>query len=427
VYVYRTHDYGKTWTKIVDGLPVNQPGGSFARVVRGDTRRAGLLFAGTESGMRVSFDDGDHWQSLMQNLPPTSYRDIAIKDNDLVVATFGRGFYALDDYSMLRQVAPAIASEPAHLFKPGDAVRVRRNVGADTPFPPEVPHALNPDEGVIIDYWLAQAPSRDITLDVLDSSGAVVRHMSSAPTAPVAEAARPPHPNFWVALPMPLTKAAGENRTHWDLRFDEPPAFSHSFEINANPGLTLPSPEGPLALPGVYTLKLTVDGRSYTQTVTVRPDPHSPASVAALRAQHALQMRIYEGLKASYAGHEMAVALKAALGGDAPELAAKLDTIARGDGGRGQGFFGGAPATPSFRGINGSLASDLTAQDLGDLAPTAATLASFASRCKQLETVVAAWERLRTTELTAFNRVLTTRGRAAVARPAEVLRAPKCM
>ena len=153
----RTHDYGKTWTRIVDGLATNQPSGSFARVVRNDPKKRGLLFAGTESGMYVSFDDGDHWQTLMQNLPTTSYRDIAIKDNDLVVATYGRGFWVIDDYSMLRQIAPAIASEPAHLFKPGDAVRIRRNVGADTPFPPEVPHALNPLDGAIIDYWLARA------------------------------------------------------------------------------------------------------------------------------------------------------------------------------------------------------------------------------------------------------------------------------
>src|SRR5262249_41922228 len=165
-YVYRTRDSGKSWTRIVDGLATNQPSGSFARVVRNDTKRKGLLFLGTESNVYASFDDGDHWQPLQQNLPTTSYRDIKIKDNDLVVATQGRGFWVLDDYSMLRQIAPAIASEASHLFKPGDAVRVRRNVGADTPFPPEVPHALNPIEGVAIDYWLASAPPETITLDV---------------------------------------------------------------------------------------------------------------------------------------------------------------------------------------------------------------------------------------------------------------------
>src|SRR5205823_1530078 len=148
----------------------------------------GLLFLGTESGMFVSFDDGDHWQTLGQGLPTTSYRDLVVKDNDLVACTYGRGFWVLDDISALRQITPQIANESAHLFKPGDAVRMRRNVGADTPFPPEVPHALNPMEGAIVDYWLKDSPSRDFTIDVLDSAGTVIRHMSSVPEAPVPEA-----------------------------------------------------------------------------------------------------------------------------------------------------------------------------------------------------------------------------------------------
>ena len=443
-YVYRTHDYGKTWTRIVDGLATNQPSGSFARVIRNDTKKKGLLFAGTESGMYVSFDDGDHWQSLMQNLPTTSYRDIAIKDNDLVVATYGRGFWAIDDYSMLRQVSSTIASETSHLFKPGDAMRVRRNVGADTPFPPEFPHALNPIEGVALDYWLASTPSREITLDVLDSSGALVRHLSSAPIAPVTEAARPPHPNFWVATPTPLQTRAGTNRAHWDLRYDAPPAFSHSFEINANPGLTPASPEGPLAIAGVYTIKLTADGRSSTQTVAVRNDPHAPASPAAMSAQHALQMKIYAGIKTAYTGHTLAVALQTALRavpagaqsepGDASAraaaLAAQLDTIVGLDAGRGRGGGGGRgrgqTPPPNFRAINGALVGQLNAQDNGDMAPTTSALAAFSTTCKELRTVVTAWERLSGAELTAVNALLKSRGRPAIANSAESLRPPLC-
>src|SRR5215467_13739922 len=376
-YVFRTRDSGKSWTRIVDGLATSQPSGSFARVVRNDTKRRGLLFLGTESNVYASFDDGDHWQPLQQNLPTTSYRDIKIKDNDLVVATYGRGFWVLDDYSMLRQIAPAIASEASHLFKPGDAVRVRRNVGADTPFPPEVPHALNPIEGVAIDYWLASAPSQTITLDVLDSTGALVRHLSNAPVEPVREAARPPHPNFWVGMPESVPAIAGTNRAHWDLRYDSPPAFSHSFEINANPGLTPASPEGPVATPGSYTIKLTANGKTSSQTVAVRNDPHSPATSAAIRAQHALQMKIYDGIKASYAGHSMAVALETAVRGatsgmssdmsdvtaNATALASQLEALAGPEGGRGRGGGGGggggrgrgqAPP-PNFRAINGAL------------------------------------------------------------------------
>ncbi|MEP6991269.1 MAG: hypothetical protein ABJA80_10090, partial [bacterium] len=405
-----------------------------------DTKKAGLLFAGTESGMYVSFDDGDHWQSLMQNLPNTSYRDIAIKDNDLVVATYGRGFWVLDDYSMLRDITPAIATEPAHLFKPGDAVRTRRNVGADTPFPPEVPHALNPADGVALDYWLAQAPARPITLDVLDASGALVRHLSSALITPVTEAARPPHPNFWVATPSPLPASAGTNRAHWDLRYDAPPALAHTFEINANPGLTPPSPEGPVALPGTYTLRLTVDGRSYTQPVSVSPDPHSPASLAALRAQHALLMRLTDAIRLAYEGHELAGALRLALRGAAPAgatpempdvaaravtLLAQLDTVAGLDGERGNRGRGGS-GSPNFASLTGTLIAQLNAQDLGDMAPTAAALAAYTKTCTELAGVVRAWERVSTTDLVAFNTVLQGRGRAALAARRLSTKAPSC-
>ena len=440
VYVYRTHDYGRTWTKITTGLPVGQTGGSFVRAIRSDTKKKGLLFAGTESGMSVSFDDGDSWSSLQQNLPTTSYRDIAIKDNDLIVATYGRGLFVLDDMSMLRELAPAIAGEPAHLFKPGDAVRVHRNVSADTPFPPEVPHALNPPDGVVIDYWLAHKPSRDVTIDVLDAMGAVVRHLSSGQIAPVSEAARPPHPNFWVTAPEPLPANAGENRTHWDLRHDAPPAFSHSFEINANPGLTPSSPEGALVVPGTYTLKLTVDGKSLAHTVTVRSDPRSPATPAALREQHALQMGIMDGLKASYDGQRAAVALRASLralpASTQPELAdittrasmlaAQLDTVVGLDASRGNRARAAAAPRPTFTAINNALVAQLNAQDLGDMAPTAPTIARYASTCKELASLVTAWQRLSTVDLGAVNTLLTKQGRTAITMDGAALRAPAC-
>jgi hypothetical protein len=392
--------------------------------------------------MYVSFDDGSHWQSFQQNLPTTSYRDLAIKGNDLVAATYGRGIWLLDDYAALRQITPALASEPAHLFKPGDAVRVRRNVGADTPFPPEVPHALNPATGVIVDYWLARAASNDITLDVLDAAGNVVRHLSSAAITPVPEAAKPPEPNFWLATPSPLPVNAGTNRTNWNLRYDSPPVFRHSFEINANPGQTPVSPQGPVALPGVYTLRLTADGHRYTQTVTVRPDPRSPATPVALAAQHTLQMNIMQGLRASYAGHQAALALRDALHGavpagtQGPELAevasraaafaAQLDTVAGLDaGGRFRGR-GGRAAAPSFIGINGALASQLTTQEQGDMAPTPAMVAEYASTCHELSSVITAWQRLSTTELGTFNGMLKQRGRPALTVSGEAVKAPSC-
>ena len=425
-YLFRTRDFGKTWTKIVSDLPVNQASGSFARVVRNDTKKAGLLLAGTESGMFVSFDDGDHWQSLMQNLPTTSYRDIVLKDNDLVVATYGRGFWVLDDYSMLRQLSPAMENEPSHLFKPGDAVRTRRNVGADTPFPPEVPHALNPPDGVIIDYWLSQ-PARVLSIDVLDAQGVAVRHLSNAPIVAVLEAARPPHPNFWVAAPTPLPTLAGTNRTSWDLRYDAPPAFSHSYEINANPGLTPPSPLGPVAIPGTYTVRLIADGRTSSQTVVVHADPHSPASPVALRAQNALLLKITDAIRLSYEGREIAFSLRTALRGAVPAgapadmadlsaraavIVAQLDTVSGLDSDRGNRGRG-AIASPSFTSVNSTLVGQLNAQDLGDMAPTAAALAAWSKACRDLSAVIATWDRV-STDVGTFNTMLTGRGKTTL-------------
>ncbi len=436
-YFYRTRDYGRTWTKIVDGLPQQSVSAGFARVIRADTKKAGLLFAGTESAMYVSFDDGDHWQSLQLNLPNSSYRDLTIHGNDLVAGTYGRGIWILDDYTVLRQVTPAVASEPAHLFKPDDAVRLRRNVNADTPFPPEVPHALNRPDGVIAYYWLAQ-PASAVSLDVLDASGNVVRHLSSAPITPVAEASHPPEPNFWLAVPKPMPAAAGMHRVNWDLRYDAPPAFSHSYEINANPGLTPPSPEGPLALPGEYTLKLTVDGKSYTQKATVLRDPRSRQTMAALAAQHTLLMKLDAGLHTAWGGQQQAVALrdavrKAAASGApadvasaAESLGAKLDTVAgSARGGRGRGR-GGRTRAPSFVGVSNAFVTQLNAQDNGDMAPNPPTLAVYAQTCADLRTAVNALRSAATTGLAALNSALAKHGLTPIAAPASLVSPPGC-
>ena len=437
---YRTRDAGRTWTRIVAGLPQDQPSGSFAQVIRADTRKAGLLFAGTASGMFVSFDDGDHWQSLQLNLPNTSYRDAVIAGNDLVVGTYGRGIWILDDISPLRQTAPEAAGEAVRLFKPGDAVRVRRNVNQDTPFPPEVPHALNPPEGALIYYYLGTKPAGEVTLDVLDASGAVVRHLSSVPVPPVAEAARPPEPNFWLAGPQPLPTALGVNRANWDLRYDAPPAFSHSFEINANPGLTPPTPEGPLALPGTYTVRLTVDGKTYASTVTVQNDPRSPASRIALAAQARLQMKLYRGMREAWDAYQQAAALRTALAADtgasvnadaaqaAKELLARLDSVA-GNPAPGRGAFfrrGGAARSPSLMQLNGSFGGQLTAQDLADMAPTEAMLAGYEAGCRDLAKAVTSWDAIQEKSLVDLNLSLGSHGLPTLDVPGRALPVPAC-
>jgi hypothetical protein len=439
-YLYRTHDYGKTWTKIVNGLRTDEPSGSFARVIRADPKKAGLLFAGTESAIYVSFDDGDHWQSLMLNLPNSSYRDITMHGSDLVVGTYGRGIWILDDYSVLRQLTPTVASEPAHLFEPADAVRVRRNVNYDTPFPPEVPYALNPPDGVIIYYSLASRPSSPISLDVIDASGAIVRHMSSTPSAPVAEAAQPPEPNFWLALPLAMPTNLGTNRVNWDLRYDPPPAFTHSFEINANPGLTPPSPEGPLAVPGVYTLKLTVDGKSYTQRVTVKNDPRSPAKIADLRAQLDLQLKYYDGAKVSSDAYNQITTMRHSLAeythGSAPSeivtAATALDAKLAALGGttdRVRGGFtggGGTPPPPTFVAINGTMGHELTAMDNGDMAPTEPMRKGYIAKCSDLKTANTSWKTINTTDLPAFNAILTRNNLKPIPASSPALAIPIC-
>ena len=437
-YLFRTRDYGKSWARIVNGLPTDQPSGSFARVIRADTKKAGLLFAGTESGMYVSFDDGDHWQSLIQNLPLTSFRDITIKGNDLIVGTYGRGIWVLDDYSMLRQLAPSVTTEAAHLFQPGDAYRIRRNTNYDTPFPPEVPHALNPPDGVIVDYWLASRPSGVVTLDVTDAAGNRVRHYSSAPVTPVAEAAHPPEPSFWLAVPKPLPTDVGENRTNWDLRYDAPPAFTHTFEINANPGLTPPSPEGPMALPGVYTLTLTVGGHSYSRKVTVRPDPRSHASVTALRAQHTLLMNLVDDLRSAWLGYEQVAALRggiadSASASTAAELAsanalfgARLDSIGGLDIQRAGRTRPGVTPPPTFRGVSNALVSQLNAQDNADLAPTPAMLAAYRQTCGELQVVALRWRQVVSRDLGELNAVRKRNGRVELVAPKEAVPVPKC-
>ena len=416
-YLYRTRDFGKTWTKIISGLAVDEPSGSFVRAVRADTKRRGLLFAGTESAMYVSFDDGDHWQSLMQNLPNTPFRDIEVRGNDLIVGTHGRGIWILDDMAMLRQLTPTSASAPVHLFTPSDAIRMRRNISWNTPLPPEIPHALNPPDGVSLDYWLAATPSGEITLDVTNAAGLRVRHMSSITAAPVSEATRPPHPNFWIAPPFALPAAAGTNRTAWDLRRDAPPAFTHSFEINATPGLTPTSPEGPLVPPGAYTVTLRVNGQTFAQRVTVRNDPRSPASTLAVQSQSVLQTQLADGIRASWTAGQQAITLRASVAAAAvditsPELTAaataivaRIDTIVGVRGGRGSG---------SFQSVNAALVSQLMAQENADMAPTPAMRAAFAAACAELTGTTARWTAALAHDLPALNGMLTRAGKAAV-------------
>ncbi len=438
-YIYRTHDGGKTWTRIVSGLPTDERTGSQVHVIREDPKQKGLLFAGTETTVYVSFDDGDHWQSLRLNLPSTSIRDMVFHTddhmNDLVIGTYGRGFWVLDDMSPLREIAvkaQAIAAAPAYLFKPGDAIRARMNSNWDQPMNLELPHAPNPPFGALIYYHLSKPPAGEIKLQIFDSEGKLVRTITSTPPAMYQ---RPPYPDYWL---MPSSERAlftnlGTNRINWDLRYDDPPGFNPDInnQMNSSPGSVTPAPHGPLALPGTYTVKLIVDGQTYTQPLVVRNDPRigeSPAVISALRAQDKLAMVIVQSMKDSYAANDEVAAIRAQLAAirraslppDVATAASALDTklatfggVQRGGRGPGGGGFGAPARVPgsllSFTAINGifnTVLGPLTQNGI-DMAPTKAEVDTWESGCNEFTSTLNAWKTMVGADLVAFNGLLT--------------------
>ena len=275
---------------------------------------------------------------------------------------------------------------------------------------------------------------------MLDSAGAAVRHYSSDPITPVREAARPPHPNFWVAVEQPLPTDAGMHRVNWDLRYDAPPAFTHSFEINANPGQTPASPEGALVPPGVYTVSLTVNGKAHAAKVVVTSDPRSPANLAALRAEDALIKKLDASERLAWDAFKqvdtMRAQLRAMTANDSTsELAmtirafiAKLDSLggrAPAPGGGGGFGGGGANVHPTFVQLINGLLRQLGTFDNGDIAPTAAMLAAHKSACHDLGKSVAEWRALNGADLSALNAALTAAGKTPLAKAVGV-QAPAC-
>ncbi|MGA7289049.1 MAG: glycoside hydrolase, partial [Terriglobales bacterium] len=229
-YIYRTHDGGKTWQKIVNGLPDNEP----VNTVREDPERKGLLFAGTERTVYVSWDDGDHWQSLQRNLPPSSIRDLVVHHDDVVVGTHGRSFWILDNITPLRQFSDKVASAPAYLFKPQLTYRVRRNNNTDTPLPPEEPAGQNPPDGAMIDYWLKTTADGPVTLEIVDAAtGKVVRHFSSADKPATVDPTKFNVPMYWVRPARTLSAAAGMHRFIWNLAYPAPDVLSRDYPISA--------------------------------------------------------------------------------------------------------------------------------------------------------------------------------------------------
>ncbi|HEY4442510.1 MAG TPA: hypothetical protein VGN14_18795, partial [Candidatus Elarobacter sp.] len=324
----RTHDGGKTWTEIDDGIeaaPTN--------VVRADPVRRGLLYAGTELGVWVSFDDGTHWESLRLNLPATSVRDLVVHRDDLAIATHGRGFWILDDVAPLRQHETLGSQRPTFLA-PVPAWRVARDTNTDTPFPPDEPVFANPPDGAVIDYVLPNAVSK-LTLTIGDERGRTLRTITTE-AQPAADPLSLDVPAWWIAPPARLDASAGAHRIVWDLHATAPHTLAHDPTIAAIPGATPLEPEGALVPPGTYTLLLNADGATTRTTVTVRQDPRLPIPDADLRAQFVLERAIVEALDVSFSAYQRVgkrdAALSKSLARANARLSQLLQTVESGDG-----------------------------------------------------------------------------------------------
>jgi photosystem II stability/assembly factor-like uncharacterized protein len=417
-YFYRTSDFGKTWTKIIDGLP------SFgiARVIREDTERKGLLYAGTETGVFVSFDNGEHWQSLQLNLPTASVRDLAVHGNDLVAATFGRALWILDDVSPLRQADDLVANSNVHFFTPEEAVRVRWDEDQDTPLPPEVPAGQNPPDGAIIDYYLQSAPSDAISLEIDDSQGKLVRKFSSV--APSPETILTNVPDYWFAPATSLPKDSGMNRFVWNLRYEHP--LTLPSEISSDRGdynvfsevhhaiigqTPRDYPLGPQVLPGQYHLVLTVGGQSYRQPLTVKMDPRIHTSEADLALQLGLEEKLVRGMASSFElfhqsanlHEELSERLKSlasnARARDAANAAEEFEK-------RLAAIENGSFVSPGFEAINHSMASLLYMTESSASRPSESLGATVGEACEALSNDIANWRKLNADELAALNGLL---------------------
>jgi photosystem II stability/assembly factor-like uncharacterized protein len=410
-HVFKTHDGGQSWQAVTSGLPPDR----VVSVVRADPIKPGLLYAGTGNGVFVSFDDGGSWRPLQQNLPTAWVRDLLVHGDDLVAATQGRAIWVLGDLALLRQVKSGAAAEPAHLFTPAAAVRVRFNNNKDTPLAPETPVGENPPQGAIIDYWLGAATRQPVTLEIRNSAGEVVRRFSSADRPKPLNADRY-FAEDWVKPQPVLAATAGAHRWIWDLREARPPAVEYNYSIAAVWGTDTPLlPEGQLVPPGRYTAVLTVDGRAHEASFDVLPDPR--VTGADYAAAEAFSRSLVGPMAKAWRGYAETEAVRnelttriaqikdPALAARARALAAKLEPS----------------ETPNsgFSGESATLASLETAAEGSDSAPSEPLRATAAETSAAVNADWEAWQRLRQSELEPLNRALAAAGLAPVLVPAE--------
>ncbi len=424
-HFYRTHDGGKTWTEINTGITAD----AVANTIREDPRQPGLLYAGTDTQVWVSFDDGDHWQSLRHNMPAISVRDLQVKDDatclcaDLIAGTHGRGFWILDDVTPLRQAAAAkaaLAKGEPYLFKPVTGVRVRFGVNEPTPWPPELPAGESAPPGVLLDYYLAKDATGPVRLEVLDAAGKVVRTYSS--TEPVLDpdpgkdmaaydevckktptAAYCGLPLYWPAPQFIVSPKAGMHRFNWDLKFDPVspqdlvPAGDEE-ATGAVPGRTYPNYNVPWVPPGSYTVRLTADGVTRTQPIVVKLDPRVRITPLALSQLSSLSTGLYWQAVAAHRAFNEAQALASTLearsGADVDAVKGELEALAPTGlqrNARVQRRRGGGPAAPTLESASNALQAAAMAMQGAEVAPTATQIAAATAAQAQAKPLLARW------------------------------------
>ncbi len=422
-HIYRTHDGGATWTETTRGIPTNE----VVNVVREDPQTRGLLFAGTERAVYVSFNDGDDWQSLRLNMPATSIRDLVIHDDDIVVGTHGRSFWILDDMSILRQLSPANAKLPGykakpdsvvlHLFAPRPTYRFRRDKNTDTPLPPEEPVGKNPPDGAILYYYLGPRARGPVTLEITDSAGNLVRRFSSAD--PPDSISRDLNvPTYWVRPPQNLSAAPGSHRFIWNLHYQPPAGVNFGYPISAIYGDTPKDPLGPAVLPGRYTAKLTVGGGvSNTEPFVVKVDPRVKMTQQDLVSQFENSMRMARitwnsaPVIAQLRGIRAALKERMAKGGP-PDIATALtafDQQAATFETSSQNAAPGAPMNNLVR-LSSQAASLLDAFESADMPPTEQAIKAAQEVAANAARAMAAWDRFKVTDLGEMNQKLKAAG-----------------
>jgi photosystem II stability/assembly factor-like uncharacterized protein len=413
-YIYVTRDSGKSWQEIVTGIP----DGSYVNVVREDPVRRGLLFAGTETGVFVSFNDGAQWQPLQLNMPTVPIRDIKIHDADLVVATHGRSFWILDDITPLRQ-APDVKDSFAYLFKPETAWRVRPGSEEGTPLPAEVAAGENPPDGAILDYYLKSAPQGPVTLEIFDSNGKLVRRYSSADRFPPINPKDLDIPASWVHPPQPLSAEPGMHRFVWDLHYPSSGGRGHGGmgAMMAMFGFG----GGPWVVPGQYTVKLEVNGGTGEQPLTVKMDPRVNVSEEDLQKQLDLAQQVLAKTAQVDAASRQAESVESKLKALAPQaashqaLAQSIDALDK----QVAAILGAQAANPlapstgetvtdrtTLRYVAGALGELERAVESDDVAPSADASTAFTQDDQIAESPMEKWQGIISTDLPALNEQL---------------------